>query len=225
MCPVEPPTKPRRVSRPLVTTTFLLLTALSRAAFAEETAPTPPTDKQQIAEEPAPAPQRVWYGWQTLAVDGAALGTMGVAFAVKDQNAAAGLAYMSLGTYALGPPAVNIAHGNGFGALRSLGVRVLAPPAGALVVGAFGGAAGFAVGLSCQCEGGPLIGFGFGWVFGLLGGGLAGYGAAVISDAMLAYERPLRREAPTPAQSRWTVAPKVALSPKGGVQVGLGGAF
>jgi hypothetical protein len=215
-------------SHALVMTTLLLLTALSRDAEAEDVSP--------------PPPRRVWYGWQTLVVDGAAIGTMGLAFAVKDQNASAGssLAYLSMATYALGPPIVNLAHGNTRGALRSVGIRVGAPLVAGFVLGAIGGAIGFAVASPYRCK--PLftfddnapetscagLGAAVGFGLGAFSGGLAGYGAAVISDAALAYDAPAVENEKAPAtrsQGTWSIAPKVALSPNGGAQLGVGGAF
>lgn len=65
-----------------------------------------------------------------------------------------------------------------------------------------------------------------GWLVGLPVGGFAGYAAAVISDAGLAYETPpAEKVAATPSQSTWSVAPKFAVSPKGGIELGVGGAF
>jgi hypothetical protein len=216
-------------SHALVMTTFLLLTAFSRGAAAEEVSPAPP-------------PRRVWYGWQTLVVDGAAIGTMGLAFAVKDQNASAGssLAYLSMATCALGPPLVNVAHGNTRGALRSVAVRVGAPLVAGFVLGAIGGGIGFAVASPFRCkqifalnDNAPEVscsayGAVGGFALGAFAGGLAGYGAAVISDAALAYDAPAVEKEKAPAtrpQGTWSIAPKVALSPKGGVQLGVGGAF
>src|SRR5215467_11328850 len=58
-----------------------------------------------------------WYGWQTLLVDGAAIG-LGVA----TRNAG-----VFLGAYALGAPIVHVAHERFGEAAGSLGLRVVMP--------------------------------------------------------------------------------------------------
>ncbi len=71
---------------------------------------------------PPPKPKSRWYGWQTLATDGAA--TM-MLFAAADSRDGAGLAYGSLAMYNLGAPIVHFAHGNFGRGLGSLAVRSL----------------------------------------------------------------------------------------------------
>ncbi len=109
-----------------------------------------------------------WYGWQTLTADGATLlGT-----------AAAGPA--GLGAYFVASPIIHLAHGRGWAALGSLGLRVGLPFAGLYAGGALSHGDSYA---------GPVV--------GVLVGAVA---ASAIDAAFLAREdRPLRREPPKAA--------------------------
>jgi hypothetical protein len=176
-------------------------------------------DETEVNAAPAPLkrPGKQWYGYQTLAVDG---GALSLAFF--------GLVYDSpwvtrvgVGTYALGPPLVHAAHERAGAAFASLGIRVVAPPAGML--------AGFGLG---WVVGGGLSD-GNGWAALLVGaggailGGTAGYVGAVALDAgALAYE-----SAPSPAEAsrdarkvRVHVQPTLAIA-RQGTSVGLAGTF
>jgi len=66
-------------------------------------------------------PKRTWYGWQTLATDGAAF--MLLYGAGRSRNS--DMAYGSLAVYSLGAPIVHMAHGNPGRGLFSLAVRSL----------------------------------------------------------------------------------------------------
>ncbi len=102
--------------------------------------PAPPPERPW--DDPAPAPpkpERRWYGWQTLATDGAAIALLaGTAFGAAAADVTEGplitTGYsLGLATYALGGPIVHFAHGNTWRGLASFGIRV---PATLLVIAA-----------------------------------------------------------------------------------------
>lgn len=74
-----------------------------------------------------PPPRRRWYGWQTLTVDGAALGL----FVLAAQNGREPVVSIAVGTglatILLGAPAVHWAHGRVGVGFLSLGLRVALP--------------------------------------------------------------------------------------------------
>jgi hypothetical protein len=102
---------------------------LAQSAHADE-----PGDAS-VARAPR-APR--WYGYQTLALDGAAAALFSsgvfltIAEAKGDGDPTSGLAMVGLGaaTYLFGAPTVHWAHGRTAAGLESLGLRVLAPFAG-----------------------------------------------------------------------------------------------
>jgi hypothetical protein len=73
---------------------------------------------------------RRWYGWQTLSVDGVA-GALFLGAAAADHNTT--LFGFSAVTFGFGAPALHMAHGNWELSLASVGLRIFAPFAGALV--------------------------------------------------------------------------------------------
>jgi hypothetical protein len=70
-------------------------------------------------------PKKVWYGWQTLVVDGAGL----LVGALAASNESGGMAGVALLNYSLGAPIVHAAHGEGIRALASVGLRAAVPMA------------------------------------------------------------------------------------------------
>lgn len=72
---------------------------------------------------PPPRAKRTWYGWQTLATDGAAF--LMIYAAAQSRGGSEGLAYGSLATYTLGAPIVHFGHNNYGRGLGSLAVRSL----------------------------------------------------------------------------------------------------
>jgi hypothetical protein len=163
------------------------------------------------------ARKKEWYGWQTLMADGGAL-LLGVAAGGSKSD---GLGVFAYGTYLLGPGLIHMAHGNyGVGG-GSMGIRLLAPPVGAVLGLALGAA-------SCRSRN---LGFDRGNSACILGntvvGGLVGYVAAVVLDAALfSYERP----SPTPVAGSAKRKPKATVVPTGNfttesAQVGLAGSF
>jgi hypothetical protein len=159
---------------------------------AEARADEPITENTELSPTPAPTPQaspaealiappsrtpealdEVWYGWQTLVADAAALAT-GIAGGVANSGPVAGLAY---GGYVLAPPIVHWTHGKVGIGFASLSLRVFAPP-GMLLIGAlFGGLANHQ-----SPESGAAI--------GAMTGLIAGYiGTVVIDAALFGYEK------------------------------------
>lgn len=128
-----------------------------------------PTVSPPIAPDPLARPKyrHHWYGWQTLTFDGVAIGGgIGLGeLGVKDPE------LFWLGTYALAPPVVHLAHGRVGIAFADLGLRVGVPVATT------------AIGYAIACRGEQNLdhleacatGFGLGLVIG--------YGAAVAIDA------------------------------------------
>lgn len=140
--------------------------------------------------------ERVWYGWQTLVVDGIALtAPFALASAGAESEVAANTFLLG---YALGGPAVHFAHGNvgrGFG---SFGLRVGLPLGGAAV----GALATSRAGCDYCALGGAVLG-----TFGGIGGAIA------LDAAWLAYdtERTLTLGV-VPDTSSADAAPRVVVS-------------
>jgi hypothetical protein len=138
-------------------------------------------------EEPdvASGQRKVWYGWQTLLADGAALGfTMGVAIGASEAPVA-----LVGGTtlYAVGGPTVHFAHGNVGKGFVSFGLRVGLPAVGML--------SGILLELA-TCSGS----WGCGLVGGMVGLGAGGITAIVIDASVVAYDKvPTRRSTKTVA--------------------------
>jgi hypothetical protein len=124
---------------------FEVLTLAAPAGAEPSSPPTRPWDP--VPAEPAPPPERAWddpapvppkperrwYGWQTLATDGAAIALLvGTASAAAAADLSEGplltTGYtLGLVTYALGGPIVHFSHGNTWRGLASFGIRVPVP--------------------------------------------------------------------------------------------------
>ncbi len=167
----------------------------------------PPTRAATIADTPlgetpltspeSPKPKRIWYGSQTLAIDGVSALLIAIGAATVDR-ASSGGDFLALGvmTYEFGAPIVHWAHGHvgvGFG---SHGLRLLS------LVGVYGGAALVADGnlpaavalILSLCLGPPIL-----------------------DGAALAYDEPKQKKA------SW-ILPTVVPT-KNGATVGLVGSF
>jgi hypothetical protein len=136
-----------------------------------------------------------WYGGQTLAMDGIALGLL-VLGVSSDSGELIGLSGL---TYLLGGPIVHAAHGRAGMSFASLGVRIGFPIGGALLLG----------------DDGDLVGIVAGVSLGIL--------AAIATDSLLAWEPPPPPEPCGDAQ-RIRLAPAITLLP-GGASAGLLGTF
>ncbi|HEY3236210.1 MAG TPA: hypothetical protein VGJ84_15945 [Polyangiaceae bacterium] len=93
-------------------------------------------DRGSHDEERPHRMERRWSGWQTLLVDGFAVGSSVIA----GQTGSAQLGYISLGTYLLGAPTIHWAHGKTGAGFGSLGLR--AGSTAVFVMGVVGCAAG-----------------------------------------------------------------------------------
>lgn len=88
---------------------------------------------------PNTTPDSPWYGWQTLIVDGSAalLVATGTYFRLTTTTGAPGNGFLGvgIGLYMVGAPTVHGVHGNGWGVLGSIGIRVLGAVGGVGVGG------------------------------------------------------------------------------------------
>lgn len=160
---------------------------------APQAGPAPVSGEQQStvayghAVERDEQPSRHWYGWQTLATDGAALGVLalGLGAAADNQDVVRDVALVGwLGTYALGGPIVHAAHGRAGAALGSLGLRLAAPLTFAVISNSTADCDGWDDGRGHSCNGSELV-----------PGLLIGMATAIVLDAaVLAHERVPPRE-------------------------------
>jgi hypothetical protein len=123
------------------------------------------------ADAPEPPP-RVWYGWQTLIADAAAIGL-----------GAATRSWPVFGSaYLAGGPLVHAAHGNFAVAAGSFALRLIAP----LAFGGAGAAIDSSATGSCLTNGQPC----FRGIGGLVIGAAIGYAVAVTVDALVLAREP-----------------------------------
>lgn len=162
-----------------------------------------PVVEEAIHPFPTDETSSRWYGWQTLATDGAAVALVlaSIATAGGSGDSASGACGVgAVGVYALGAPAVHFVHGNPGRGFASLGIRVGAP----VVLGFLGVEAE-----NCGEHGGDFCGFG-----GALLGVSAGIiGAIAIDAAVLAYDD-------EPADSAYTSSFLLGIGPRGVVASG-----
>lgn len=152
----------------------------------------------EAPRHPASPPKRVWYGWQTLTMDGLSV-AVPITLAAAKSDAAA---YAFGGFYLFGPAVVHWTHENVGTGFASVGVRVGSPLVGLL--------AGCAV--SCGGRGDYEAAF---------AGLFLGYAAAVVLDAAaFAWEDP----EPQRYGARPTITPTASIH-RGGGTFGLVGSF
>jgi hypothetical protein len=126
-----------------------------------------------------------WYGWQTLITDGAALGIALLATDASSNSQTTLAVLAGGGSYLLGAPIIHAAHGRLGVGVGSLGLRVGAPIAGAMVGATLEGCGAFAGEEDPDsCDRPMLVGFGL------------GVAAAIAVDASL-----LARESSPPVAS------------------------
>lgn len=128
----------------------------------------------RFTEEP---PNR-WYGWQTLATDGAAVGLISASLATADNgrnSPSSALAWGALGAYALGAPVMHFVHENPGRGFASFGMRVGGP----ILLGVTG-----AMLENCGGGGGDFCGLGG----ALIGTSLGIIGAVAVDAAVFAYD-------------------------------------
>jgi hypothetical protein len=193
------------------------------------TRPTGAAAASPVVEAPtldpyAPAPPRVlppaapeapvWYGWQTLTADGAALvvgvGMTGASAAAGEGSTALATAFIGSGLLLVAAPVVHWGHGHVARGFLDLGLRVAGPLLGLLL--GVGGDALCSSARSTSVDSCPaLVGV----------GAVAGMGAAVALDAAwLAYEPPAH-----PGQANaWQLRPVLSSGPHHGA-LSLAGTF
>jgi hypothetical protein len=164
-----------------------------------------------------------WYGDQLLAVRALGLAAMFGGAQIKFDNGGAVVMGVGLGTYVLGAPAVQLAHGRPGRALGGLVGSAVA------ITGGFFVGAALAPTPPPSCR--DLCPFGHGIKYGLIGSLAASTGWAIVEAITLADEPapPPAATAAAPSQgrprrTRPTVVPSVAVGPTGGM-LGLVGRF
>jgi hypothetical protein len=155
-----------------------------------------------------------WYGWQTLAADGASLalfvGGVGTT-AARSSGTSSALLLGSLAVYSLGGPIIHFAHNRPGAALGSFGLRWGMPTVGTLLGVSFAYA-------SCGKSNDNGVCYG---VYGLLGLTVGTIGAIVVDSALLAREQV---QVKFTAAKNFTWRPDLNVSPSS-VSAGLSGAF
>jgi hypothetical protein len=191
----------------------------------------PPLALAQPAAPPPPN-QRVWYGNETLLVDGAsfALTILGAGLAASSGGSQVGTALGVTGSlgYLFGGPIVHWVHGRGMPGAGDLAIRLFAPGImaivgiipGAIIGGQISGCNDTGDGLDC------------GILWGFLAGAVVGYlGAIAIDAGVLAWEPPptVPPAGTVSAPVAFTLAPivRVTRESDGSFRpvVGLGGTF
>jgi len=146
--------------------------------------------------------ESTWYGWQTLATDGAAIALVAIgvengAGDIFSQNRTAeAVATAGLGTYLIGAPVVHLAHRRPGVALGSLGLRIGAPFLGYMAASTLEGCVGSDNANSCGSNAEAV-------------GMLFGIGTAMALDAAFLARKSDQRE----RSPRISSAPRPRLSP------------
>jgi hypothetical protein len=145
----------------------------------------------------------VWYGWQTLTVDGAAgaLIALGTVIARNDSDNA-GSAFSTVGflTYLGGAPVIHGFHGRPGIMLADFGVRIAAPIVGAVVGNELADCSSGDINqLGCDLTGAGL-------------GILAGMGTAIAIDSAI-FARESRPAPRTKSARAFSVMPSLSLTP------------
>jgi hypothetical protein len=180
-------------------------TPSSRARTKAKTTQTEPPPAE--AQQSSTPPRTTWYGWQTLASDGAAL-TLIVGGGVLASQVEQGGYVVAMGglVYLVGAPVVHFTHERAGAGLGSLGMRAGLPLLGA------------AIGASAEdCSGEFLCG-----LAGAFIGFFVGSSAAIAIDAsLLAYEEEQSFDADYARRSStWTLVPNVTTTHAGASLVG-----
>lgn len=169
----------------------------TRVPYAE---PSPPREESTAPPSMvAPTVEYDRYGLEIMLADAAVLVT---SLAFENPR-------IAIVGYGLNGPAMHMMHGNGPGALYSLGIRGLLP------VGAFFIGGEMSGGLSDTSCGDEPCGF-----YGAFIGGLIGLSTALVLDWTVLAKKPVR----TPRAAGLTVAPNLAID-QDHVSFGLAGAF
>lgn len=161
----------------------------------------------------SPEPDKQWYGWQTLALDGVA--TVGFMYGLMyDQRE---VMWSSVALYGAGAPLVHLVQGEFTGSAKSLGSRVLLPAIGA----GLGALTGLALGeILVGDDEGRRIGM---EAFALIGAPLGALGAMALDASLFAWGAPDEPEPVGQSQLRW--APTFGWNATGQPTVGVAGQF
>ncbi len=200
--PLAPPLQSARAMKKLAS---LLVVPVVICALAGE----------GLAETSAPAPERRWYGWQTLLADGLSVAAF-VAGGVDDSPMPM-LSFLGVAGYLGAPAAIHGVHGRGALAATSVLLRLGLPATGMMLGAAM---ADCSDGMLSFCPLGEMV-----------LGGLVGMGAAVVIDAVVAWDArpPAPPTAPPPTRS--TRRPSLSLTSAGiaptsnGARLVIGGIF
>lgn len=192
-----------RPLRILLVTLLFSAAATSAASAADDGA----NDQSDVTPS-----ERHWYGWPLLISDTASLVTAVVALEGRDSRIGLGIAGA---TYAFGPAAVHLLHGNPARAMGSVALRVGLPLLGAYLMDG-----------TSDCGPGSRIGCGYG---DAIAGFMLGASAAIAIDHVMSIDRhaPARDPRYVRATRRppaMDVTPTLAVHPRGGA-LGLVGRF
>ncbi len=174
----------------------------SRSGGATAQAP----DADEVASEPTTPSD--WYGWQIIVADTTAISIVLIG-AGQEGDARIGLIGAGVGAYLVGGPFVHVANGEEDSSAGSAGLRMGAPVAGFYLGGFMGSGSGGEGQLGATLAG-ALIGF------------TAGVATAMTVDAAFIAKKDA--EIDRPDDAKFSVAPSVALTPKG-ASTGLSGTF
>lgn len=191
---------------------------------------------QYLPEDPPQAPPRGptrpthWYGYETLATDGAALLLAVPALTSNTSAVQSVFGVGSVMTYGLGAPIVHFAHGHVGAGFADLGLRVGMP----LVLGFFGGLIGATTyqpppcSSSTLCGWGNMLGAAAAAGEGVIIGGLLGAGGAVALDAAMIAREPVKdhdaANGAEPSNPSTHIEPAFGVAPerRGGTRATLG---
>ena len=142
-----------------------------------------------LAEESAPKLERRWYGWQTLLADG--LSFAAVTAGAMDDSPMPMLSFLGAAGYLAAPAAIHGVHGHGGLVASSVLLRIGLPAIGGML-GASMADCSDDEGLISLCPLGETV-----------LGAMVGMGAAVVVDAVMAWDTrpPAQPTAPPPTRS------------------------
>lgn len=165
------------------------LETIVRETMAELRRRIAPEESMPIETDHVVVSKPEWYGWQTLIPDAASIVLISSAIATsatrQTGDAATGLAFAGMGTYALGAPVVHWAHGNIAIGFASMAARFFFPLSTGFI-GIYVGAGATAV---TDCSG-LFCGLGTMATGGMVGYGLGMLTCSIVDAAAAAYEKP-----------------------------------
>lgn len=180
---------------------------------------TAPAPSKVVVNPPGGAPDKpkaqyenVWYGWQTVVADGAAVGLFLLGSAIRQPS----VQWVGYGTFVLAPGIVHIVHGGIGKAFGSMAMRLLLPPV-TVGIGALIGLIAAADSNGANSSGDPLVptkgnlkGAGLGAFVGLA----AGVFICTLADAaVLGFEKQRVDGGSDEARRRKALEPSFAVVP------------